>query len=151
MSFIDKMGDSVSQSINSIIDKNRKYAQLNRLDAVIKSETEVLDRAYIALGKQYYKILKGDSSEADMSGICTVIEDSKLRLQKAQERYDYVEKNGVDNADQKPPVVKITSDEEIKPDVDDLEEDDEDITIACADTSDEVNTEKSETSETAES
>lgn len=141
MSFIDKVSDSVSQSINTIIDKNRKYAQLNRLNAVIKNETEVINRAYIALGKQYYKILKGNTANADVSELCTVIEDSKLRLKKAQERYNYVEKHGLENTDSKQPVVKITADDEVKPDIDDLEED-EDITIACADMTDEIKQEK---------
>lgn len=141
MSFIDKVSDGVSQSINTIIDKNRKYAQLNRLNAVIKNETEVLNRAYIALGKQYYKVLKGNTANADVSEICTVIEDSKLRLQKAQERYNYVEKHGVENTESKQPVVTINADDEVKSDIDDLEED-EDITIACADTADETESEK---------
>ena len=146
MSFIDKMGDSVSQSINSIIDKNRKYAQLNRLNAVIENETEVLNRAYIALGKQYYKILKGSATTADVSEICTVIEGSKLRLQKAQERYEYVEKYGVDNAAEKQPVEEVTAVDEVQTDIDDLEED-EDITIACADTTTEINAESAENPE----
>lgn len=142
MSFIDKVSDGVSQSVNAIIDKNRKYAQLNRLNAVIKNETEVLNRAYIALGKQYYKILKGNTANDDVSEICTVIEDAKLRLQKAQERYNYVEKHGLENTESKQPVSIINADDEVKPDIDDLEED-EDITIACADMADETKSEQS--------
>lgn len=149
MSFIDKVSGSISQSINTIIDKNRKYAQLNRLNAIIKNETEVLNRAYIALGKQYYKILKGNTANSDVSEICTVIEDSKLRLQKAQERYNYVEKYGLENAESKQPVTKTDTDDEVKDDIDDLEED-EDITIACADMTDETNAKTSESSESQE-
>ncbi|MDD6490006.1 MAG: hypothetical protein PUG48_09390 [Clostridia bacterium] len=140
MGFIDKVGDSVSQSVNAIIDKNRKYAQLNRLDAVIRNEKEVLEQAYIALGKQYYKVLKGNTANSDVSEICTVIKDAKLRLKKAQKRYNYVEKYGIENVEKEQPDVEVAADD-VKSDIDDLEED-EDITIACADTTDEIKAEK---------
>lgn len=135
MNIFDKLGNGISQSIDTIIDKNRQYAQLNRLSAVINNETEALNRAYIALGKQYHKILEGNAEAADMSHICAVIESSKLRLKKAQARYDYIQKYGVPGTEKKPPVTRITPDEIVEPEMDVYADDDEDedITIAYAD------------------
>ncbi|MDD6490010.1 MAG: hypothetical protein PUG48_09410 [Clostridia bacterium] len=134
MGFIDNASVKLSDSINKIIDKSRQLAQLNRLSAVIKSETEVLNRAYIALGKQYYKNLNGDTETPDMSHICEVIEESKARLKKAQAGYEYIKQNGVAEPKPKQPVIKISADEAIQPDIEQLEEDD-DITIAYANVS----------------
>lgn len=137
MSFIDKASSKLSDSINKIIDKSRQLAQLNRLDAVIRNETDVLNRAYIALGKQYYKNLNGDTETPDMSHICEVIESSKARLKKAQAGYDYIKQNGVCEQKPKQPVIKISAYEDIQPDIEQLDEDD-DITIACSEISGEV-------------
>lgn len=149
MSFIDKASSKLSDSINKIIDKSRQCAQLNRLSAVIRNETDVLNRAYIALGKQYYKTLNGDTETPDMSHICEVIEESKARLKKAQTGYDYIRQHGVGDPKPKQPVIKISADEDIQPDIEQLEDDD-DITIACSDVSDEVADEKAEEPKTAE-
>lgn len=135
MNILDKVGNGVARSIDTIIDKNRQYAQLNRLNAVIRSETETLNRAYIALGKQYHKILEGSSEEVDMSHICAVIESAKIRLKKAQARYDYIEKYGLPKKNTKQVVTKISSEDEIKTEIDTCDdEEDDDITIAYADT-----------------
>ena len=137
MNIFDKLGNGIAQSIDTIIDKNRQTAQLNRLSAVINNETEALNRAYIALGKQYYKILEGNAEAADMSHICAVIESSKLRLKKAQARYDYIQRYGIPGTEKKQPVIRITpDDDDVEPEIDvyaDDDDDDEDITIAYAD------------------
>ena len=95
MDFVDKLGMFLSDSLDYLIDKNRQKAQLNRIEAVIKNETEILNRAYIALGKQYYKMLEGKAEETDVSQICDTIKSSKLRLKKAKARYEYIFKYGV--------------------------------------------------------
>ena len=95
MDFVDKLGIALSDSLDYLIDKNRQKAQLNRIEAVIKNETEILNRAYIALGKHYYKTLDGKAEETDISQICDTIKSSKLRLKKAKARYEYIFKYGV--------------------------------------------------------
>lgn len=149
MSFIDKASNKLSDSINKIIDKSRQCAQLNRLSAVIRNETEVLDRAYIALGKQYYKNLNGDTETPDMSHICEIIEESKARLKKAQAGYDYIKQNGIYEPKPKPAVIKISADEDIQPDTEHQSED-EDITIACSEISVETADETAEEPQTTE-
>lgn len=95
MNFIDKVGSSFTQSIDFIIDKNRQQAQLNRIKALIQSETDTLNRAYIALGKQYYKMLEENAEEVDVSSLRDTIRTSRLRLKKAKARYEYILKYGV--------------------------------------------------------
>jgi len=95
MDFVDKLSILLSDSLDYLIDKNRQKAQLNRIEAVIKNETEILNRAYIALGKHYYKTLDGKAEETDVSQICDTIKNSKLRLKKAKARYEYIFKYGV--------------------------------------------------------
>lgn len=95
MNLIDKISIALSDSLDYIIDKNRQRAQLNRIDAVIKNETDILNRAYIALGKQYHKMLEGKAQETDVSQICDTIKSAKLRLKKAKARYEYTLKYGV--------------------------------------------------------
>ena len=69
MSFIEKISGALSDSLDYLIDKNRQRAQLNRMATVIKNETEILNRAYIALGKHYYKTLDGKAEDSDISQI----------------------------------------------------------------------------------
>lgn len=95
MNILDKVGEGLASSVDLLVEKNRQLAQLNRLSAVIKTETEVINRAYIALGKQYFKMLEGNAEENDMSQVCEVIKFSEERLRKAQARYDYVKVYGV--------------------------------------------------------
>lgn len=138
MKIVNKVGDTISQSVNFIIDKNRQAAQLNRLKAIIQSETEALDNAYIALGKQYLNILEGKPSEdIDTSVLRENIENSKLRLKKARARYEYTLKYGIPSAGTN--VEDTPEDAECKKEgcttekKADTEEDEQDITIAYAD------------------
>ena len=99
MNIIDKVSAGITASVDLIVDKNRELAQLNRLEAIIKNETDVLNHAYIALGKQYFLMLEGDAEETDMSQVCEAVKLSEKRLKKAQTRYDYIKAYGIpDNA-----------------------------------------------------
>ena len=95
MNIIDKVSAGITASVDLIVDKNRELAQLNRLEAIIKNETDVLNHAYIALGKQYFLMLEGDAEEADMSQVCEAVRVSEKRLKKAQTRYDYIKAYGI--------------------------------------------------------
>ena len=46
--------DTISSVAQTIVEKNRTNAKLNRLRLVMKSESELMNRAYIALGKAMY-------------------------------------------------------------------------------------------------
>ena len=49
-------GETLSTMAQTFVEKNRTKAKLNRLRMVMKSESELMNRAYIALGKDYYEL-----------------------------------------------------------------------------------------------
>ncbi len=136
---ISKVGDTISQSVDFVVDKNRQVAQLNRLKAVISAETETLNNAYIALGKMYVAKAEGaEVKEEDAVILIETVNASKLRLKKARARYEYTLKYGA-------PKPGFTVEETI--DIDEVDEngkkkdteaEDQDITIAYADPTAEI-------------
>lgn len=88
--------DTISTITNTIIEKNRTNAQLNRLRLVMKNESEMINRAYIALGKNYYegsKSERGFVPPQNQAELFEVIETSKKRIKKARERYSQILEN----------------------------------------------------------
>ena len=160
MNLLDKVGEGLTNSVDFLVEKNRQLAQLNRLSAVIRTETDVINRAYIALGKQYFKILEGTAEENDMSQICEVIKFSEERLKKAQVRYDYIKTFGIpkrtmdtaemmrmiDIQDEEETAEEPTEETQTEPD-----NEPEDITIAVAeeDVTEETKTAEAPAEETA--
>lgn len=109
--------DTVSGITQTIIEKNRLNAQLNRLRALMKSECEMINRAYITLGKKYYDNKVNGKSDAceNEEELFEIIANSKAQIQKLRERYvKLIEAQSVE----------VTK----KYDVEDLE----DITVACS-------------------
>ena len=125
MKIINKVGDTISQSVDFIIDKNRQAAYLNRLKAVIVVEQETLNQSYITLGKLYLGVIEGkEKKDTDVTALVEAINATKLRLKKARARYEYTLKYGV-------PKPGVKAEEVIEvPDEDAAE--DSDITIAIA-------------------
>ena len=67
MTFLDTVKGTVSTAVDTIssvtqtiVEKNRTNAKLNRLRLVMKNESELMNRADIALGKQHYEDAKKD-------------------------------------------------------------------------------------------
>ena len=81
--------DTISTVANTIIEKNRVNAKLNRLRLVMKNESELMNRAYIALGKSFYDSANGGDkiSEQEQQKLFEVIESSKKKIAKARECY----------------------------------------------------------------
>lgn len=110
--------DTISSVTNNIIEKNRTNAQLNRLRMVMKNESEMMNRAYIALGKHYFETAKGEAGVKPAQNekeLFDVIENSKSRIKKARERYNLILENQT---------IEFCE----KYDIADLE----DITVACS-------------------
>ena len=158
MNLLDKVGEGFAASVDLLVEKNRQLAQLNRLSAIIKTETDVINRAYIALGKQYFKILEGTAEDNDMSQICEVIRFSEERLKKAQARYDYVKVYGVpaassDTVDMFRPAENEEPEYAVAPEEaekEDAEEENADITIAVAEDAETVVTKEDAPEEAAQ-
>ncbi len=138
MKMMDKFTDSLTQSVEYIVDKNRQIAQMNRLKAIIHKETETLDNAFIALGQKYLSELEGTpSKDIDVAQLCETIKTSKLRLRKARARYEYIARYGVPRAGVK---IDGCSSKSGSSKVDN--EEDQDITIAYADPTADSSTDK---------
>ena len=134
---MNKVGEIISQTVDFLIDKNRQTAYLNRLNAIIEAEQETLSSTYIALGKIHLSAMEGKETAAeDAEILAEIVSASRLRLKKARARYEYVLRYGIPK-----PGIKI--EETIN--LDDIDEngkkkepEDQDITIAYADPTAEI-------------
>lgn len=123
MSIIDNIKDgasavagTISNVAQNLIEKNRLNAQLNRLRIVIKREGDLINRAYVSLGKYYYNKEKEiETNEIDTENLIKVIDNSKQCIKKAQAKYSELVENENNNK------AEAVDDSEV-----------EDITVACS-------------------
>lgn len=85
----DSAVDTVSTVAQTFIEKKRTNAKLNRLRAVMKSESELMNRAYIAMGKGYYEQKKhGEKANAERDEkLIELIDNCKAKIAKARDCY----------------------------------------------------------------
>ena len=127
-STMNTAADTITTVAQNFVEKNRTKAKLNRLRMVMKSESELMNRAYIELGKEYYEMLKkGDVTAADekQKNLLGVIDNSKAKIAKARECYRMVLES------QSEFVYAVPSAPEKKP-AEVKQEDVVDITVACS-------------------
>ena len=127
-STMNTAADTITTVAQNFVEKNRTKAKLNRLRMVMKSESELMNRAYIALGKEYYEMLKkGDVTAADekQKNLLGVIDNSKAKIAKARECYR------MELESQSEFVYAVPTAPEKKP-VEVKQEDVVDITVACS-------------------
>ena len=62
MKILNKIGDTFSQTVDVIVEKNRQAAYINRLKAIILSEQERINKAYVVLGKEFVRNKEGKKS-----------------------------------------------------------------------------------------
>lgn len=119
--------DTISSVAQSIVEKNRTNAKLNRLRVVMKSESELMNRAYIALGKQLYESQKNGKavSAENQEKLFEVIEKSKAKIARARECYRKIVDSQNDIFYGNPEEEKEYSSNEVV-----------DITVACSNESD---------------
>lgn len=81
--------DTIAAVTQDIVEKNRTNAKLNRLRLVMKNESELMNRAYIALGKGCYeKSKKGTEMPSEQEQkLIDVIDASKAKIAKARDCY----------------------------------------------------------------
>ena len=104
MNFLSNFAEEVTKAIDFIVEKNRKAALINRIKLVIKNEEQNAEKAYIALGKYYYRNLRNAENEETESHCC-VIDNANQKIDKAITRLEELtreeqtEKNGAGCAD----------------------------------------------------
>lgn len=122
--------EAVSNAANTFLDRQRINAKLIRLRGVMKSESELMNRAYIALGKGYYEqIKKGEKPQTEREEkLVELIDNCKAKIARARDCYrkivesqnEFLYVSAVDEPDKEP-----------------VEEKDVvDITVACSNESD---------------
>lgn len=79
--------ETLSDTAQALVEKNRVHAQKNRIKAVIQCENRVIDKAFIELGKYYMKNLRDPENEKNEE-LCHTIEESIEKIKLAKERYD---------------------------------------------------------------
>lgn len=121
--------DAISGCAQAFVEKNRANAKLNRLRAVMKSESELMNRAYIALGKGYYEqIKKGEKPNSEREQkLVELIDNCKAKIARARDCYRKIVEN--QNEYLFSSVSKTTEEPFKKQDV-------VDITVACSNESD---------------
>lgn len=122
---VNTAADTISNVTQNIVEKNRTNAKLNRLRLIMKCESELMNRAYIALGKSFYEnAKKGESvSEEQQKKLFEVIENSKAKIAKARECYRQI----VDSSND---IFYGTPETQPKPEF--KNEEVVDITVACS-------------------
>ena len=55
--------ETLSDTAQALVEKNRVHAQKNRIKVVIQCENRVIDKAFIELGKYYMKNLRDPENE----------------------------------------------------------------------------------------
>lgn len=89
MNFLETIGSCLNDTVQTLVERNRVKAQINRLRLVMRSEAKTINKAYIELGKEYYKKIKNDELKPD-SGTeeyCTAIVKATDRFKRAVSRY----------------------------------------------------------------
>ena len=124
-STMNTAADSLSTIAQNFVEKNRTKAKLNRLRMVMKSESELMNRAYIELGKEFYEALKKEEGAVSekQQNLIGVVDRSKAKIAKARDCYRTVLEQQ-DEFIYASPSVKVK--EEVK------QEEVVDITVACS-------------------
>ena len=81
--------ETVSTVAHNFLDKQRTNAKLSRLRSVMKSESELMNRAYIALGKGYYEqIKKNEKPQTEREEkLVELIDNCKAKIARARDCY----------------------------------------------------------------
>lgn len=58
MDFFDKLGDTISSKSKQVAQKAKDLAELSKLNGQVNTEEEVIQNAYIAIGKRFFEECK---------------------------------------------------------------------------------------------
>jgi hypothetical protein len=98
-STVNTASDTLSTVTQNIVEKNRNKTKLNQLKSSMKAEIELLNNAYIELGKEYYALLKkgeGVSADKSQENLVKKIDNSKAKIARSLEHYRSIKENRID-------------------------------------------------------
>lgn len=88
MKFLQKIGKSVQNAVQTVEQKNRSAAQLNRIRAYIRSQEKAAEQQYLALGRYYYHNLR-DAAESVTEAHCAELDSIEANLKSARDQLDF--------------------------------------------------------------
>ena len=74
--------DAATDALQALVEKSRLRANANRIKQVIKADTELMNQAYIELGKYFYENHREETT-ADCEALCVVVDKTTTRINKA--------------------------------------------------------------------
>ena len=111
-STINNASDNLSATVQNIAETNRNKKKLSLLKMMMKSEIKQMDRAYIELGKEYYKLLKKSGrkpADKKQQDLLKNLDDSMAKITYARDCYRAImesesKASGEDTAEQSAPI-----------------------------------------------
>ena len=111
-STINNASDNLSAAVQNIAESNRNKKKLSLLKIMMKSEIKQIDRAYIELGKEYYKLLKKSGrkpADKKQQDLLKNLDDSMAKITYARDCYRAImesesKASGEDTAEQSAPI-----------------------------------------------
>ena len=111
-STINNASDNLSATVQNIAETNRNKKKLSLLKMMMKSEIKQMDRAYIELGKEYYKLLKKSGrkpADQKQQELLKNLDDSMAKITYARDCYRAImesesKASGEDTAEQSAPI-----------------------------------------------
>ena len=122
MNVIKVICHTVNQAADTVAQKNRRRARLNRIRVVIEGENSNINRAYIALGKYYYQSLR-DPSQEEPERLCVSIDQAVQRIERARKRWQEMEREEQEKACCNQQEEAGAAVEEAQPSIEDVQED----------------------------
>ena len=80
--FLEAVTGGISKTVDYVVEKNRKAALINRVKTVIRSEERNMERAYMELGKYYYRTLR-DPENKETEHFCRAVDHYSQRIDRA--------------------------------------------------------------------
>lgn len=77
---------AATDAAQAVVEKSRLRAQAIRIKQLIKNERELQNQAYIELGRYYYENMR-DKSDEEREDLCTVIDTTTDRIEKASVKF----------------------------------------------------------------
>lgn len=88
----DKIGKTISDTLDFISDKNKTNANLSRIKTSMRHEIGLLDNCYIELGKYCFENMRNDGNP-DLEELFATIGSTKANIKELSEKYKNL-KNG---------------------------------------------------------
>lgn len=77
--------NKINQTINSLIEKNKQYAQNNRNKIVIKNHKNTIKECYEKIGKHYYNFMRSKDNEY-LEELCEKIDQSSKIIERFKDK-----------------------------------------------------------------